>query len=226
MAVYFVQCSETKFIKIGYAQSPIQRLQELQVGSPHKLKLIAEMRGDIAAEHKIHDRFSHYRYRGEWFYPALEILYFAHKNKELGFDLHFAIPSTNEFVLASQCGTKTIKTSAQLIVAVQWGRNNLYVEVDPYGSIVVGEDYYTQGRMQPDTLNALDKTAYEYRLLPSGVTLAAFRKWKDLRNHHQGYAQWKYSKQLGDIPSPSELKDLMQKMYAVLQVPVNTVAAS
>ena len=219
MTIYFIQCSETKFIKIGYAQNPNQRIKELQVGSPHSLMLISVAPGDIAREHKIHSQFDHYRYRGEWFVPAIELLYFIHGNQGKAFDLHFAMPGTKEFWMASRCGTKKIRTSAQLIVAEQNRKNSLYVSVDPYSSIYLDDDHHQHGKLKTFTLKKLDAIAYKYRLSINGFTLKQMRSWGEYRTCEQSCAGWKYLKSLGEMPSVFELKDLMKEMYAVLQTP-------
>ena len=77
MSVYFIQSGEQGHIKIGQSSDPIQRIVNLQTGSPIKLNLLA-----IAENHdefEIHKKFSHLRSRGEWFESDAELLEFVDK---------------------------------------------------------------------------------------------------------------------------------------------------
>jgi len=70
--IYFIE-SPCGHIKIGYSVNPEQRLQELQCGNPHKLRIIRFMPGGPERENWIHKRFRQHRAEGEWFRinPAL-----------------------------------------------------------------------------------------------------------------------------------------------------------
>lgn len=64
-----------KFIKIGWADAPQERLQELQIGSPYELCLLAarKCRSRQHAQHserRLHSRLKREHVRGEWFKPT------------------------------------------------------------------------------------------------------------------------------------------------------------
>lgn len=63
--VYFIGAGD--HIKIGLAFQPRTRLMELQVGNPLTLRLLAHIRGGVAAERYLHKFFAKDRVRGEWF---------------------------------------------------------------------------------------------------------------------------------------------------------------
>ena len=66
--VYFVQI-ETGPIKIGTSDivSFKGRLEGLQNGSPHPLRVLATIAGDRSLERDLHEQLAAYRIRGEWF---------------------------------------------------------------------------------------------------------------------------------------------------------------
>jgi hypothetical protein len=64
--VYFLY-DPTGFIKIGHGRVR-QRASELQIGNPRPLIIVAIIPyGTREVEGELHDRFSRYRHRGEWF---------------------------------------------------------------------------------------------------------------------------------------------------------------
>ncbi|GEM_PF-4972041 len=65
--VYFIQNKQTKSVKIGYAQNPYIRKDQLQTGNEHELILLGCIRGNMDTESKLHSLFSGYRLLGEWF---------------------------------------------------------------------------------------------------------------------------------------------------------------
>ncbi len=65
--VYFIQNKQTKSVKIGYAQNPYIRKDQLQTGNEHELVLLGCIRGNMDTESKFHGLFSGYRLLGEWF---------------------------------------------------------------------------------------------------------------------------------------------------------------
>jgi hypothetical protein len=68
MAVYFIQAGGPKGpVKIGKADNPLQRLQDLQVGNHEPLRLIHVVRGGVEREWDIHHRFEPLPGRREWF---------------------------------------------------------------------------------------------------------------------------------------------------------------
>ena len=60
--VYFMQCME--FIKIGKAQFPQIRLQQLQAGNPFPITILLTINAD---ERQTHQQFIKYHHSGEWF---------------------------------------------------------------------------------------------------------------------------------------------------------------
>ena len=76
--IYFVQEPVDEFIKIGFTSKPSikRRLSQLQISSPREIKLLFTMIGCRKQETSLHKRFRYARYRGEWFYPIPEILFY------------------------------------------------------------------------------------------------------------------------------------------------------
>ena len=75
--IYFAQTDDNRFIKIGYAAEVKKRVDNLRTASPHELKLLASMPGDLALEKQIHARFSYLRVNREWFNTDQEIVKLA-----------------------------------------------------------------------------------------------------------------------------------------------------
>ena len=71
--VYFIQSADGH-VKIGWAKSPSSRLREIQVGSPHRLRLVAVMRGGRQVEAALHSMLAEFRTLGEWFAPSPKVL--------------------------------------------------------------------------------------------------------------------------------------------------------
>lgn len=65
--IYFVRCTETDAIKIGFADDPFRRFSKIQSDSPGKLELLAVEEGDRTREAELHRQFASDRKRGEWF---------------------------------------------------------------------------------------------------------------------------------------------------------------
>jgi hypothetical protein len=68
--IYVVQCQRTKAIKIGYTKNDAKkRVADLQVGSPGRLVLIAEIEGEMRDEKMLHRKYHQFRADGggEWF---------------------------------------------------------------------------------------------------------------------------------------------------------------
>ena len=65
--IYIIQCNE--FVKIGIAKDPEARLNLLQIGNPYPLKLLKTFVSfDTKADERLmHDTFSGYYERGEWY---------------------------------------------------------------------------------------------------------------------------------------------------------------
>ena len=73
MSIYFVQIEGGGPVKVGYANDVRRRLADLQTASFQRLRLVASMPGDRAAEAEVHKRLNHLRIRGEWFRPDPEM---------------------------------------------------------------------------------------------------------------------------------------------------------
>jgi hypothetical protein len=73
--VYFIQCGGPGGpIKIGRAFEPKRRIDNLQLGCPYKLRLIAKIWCGNEAERveaDLHARLKEHRMRGEWFTVAI-----------------------------------------------------------------------------------------------------------------------------------------------------------
>jgi hypothetical protein len=54
-------------LKIGFANDLQQRINDLQVSSPHEIELIGSVTGYREHERRIQMQFAPYRVRGEWF---------------------------------------------------------------------------------------------------------------------------------------------------------------
>lgn len=65
--VYFIQAGADGPIKIGVADDPEKRLNELQIGNHAELFLRARRPGGLELERELHARFWNTRVRGEWF---------------------------------------------------------------------------------------------------------------------------------------------------------------
>jgi hypothetical protein len=72
--VYFIQSGLHGPIKIGYTVDVVDRLADLQIGSPTLLRLIATTPGGFAVERQWHQRFADERLLGEWFAPSDRLL--------------------------------------------------------------------------------------------------------------------------------------------------------
>lgn len=75
--VYFVQADNGGPIKIGFSESPKDRLAALQVNTPSKLRLLAVIEGTNENESALHKRFQKHKIQGEWFRPDQEIMEFV-----------------------------------------------------------------------------------------------------------------------------------------------------
>ena len=73
--IYFIQ-DGLGAIKIGFTNQLLERMQILQVGNSSNLKLLAVMEGNKDRENRLHDSFSFWNIRGEWFQPCQPLLQF------------------------------------------------------------------------------------------------------------------------------------------------------
>jgi hypothetical protein len=67
--IYFILDTNSNAVKIGYTtlKGLKRRLENLQVGTPHDLKILGAVWGDRKTEKKLHERFTNFHIRGEWF---------------------------------------------------------------------------------------------------------------------------------------------------------------
>lgn len=73
-SVYFIQCGDGGPIKIGYTDGDVERRRcNLQSGSPYPLALLGTMPGGAKKEVELHQQFANARFRGEWFWPVVEL---------------------------------------------------------------------------------------------------------------------------------------------------------
>jgi len=72
MAVYFI--SDGEYIKIGKADNPNKRLDQLQTANARPLVLLHTISGGKIEENKMHHLFKKWHVRGEWFRAESEML--------------------------------------------------------------------------------------------------------------------------------------------------------
>jgi len=77
---YFIQAGTDGPVKIGVAKDVEQRIKELQTGCPDDLRLIGRIQGNFESE--LHQRFSQFRVRGEWFNSDIRLLAFIVEHAE------------------------------------------------------------------------------------------------------------------------------------------------
>ncbi|OMB79275.1 hypothetical protein A5743_14320 [Mycolicibacterium conceptionense] len=71
--VYFIT-DGSGHVKIGSARDVRVRLEELQIGNPAELTVLADQPGGLPRERELHRRFAEHRVRGEWFRLLPEIV--------------------------------------------------------------------------------------------------------------------------------------------------------
>jgi hypothetical protein len=76
--VYFIRAGDK--IKIGFSTRPLDRLKALQTAHPGCLEIIGIMHGAFSLEGRLHEQFSRYRIRGEWFRLSPEIVRYIEAN--------------------------------------------------------------------------------------------------------------------------------------------------
>ena len=86
--IYLIKCGHTDYYKIGFAKDVQQRLLALQAANPVKLHLIATAKRERSEETVLHNEFSAYWHRNEWFKFDKEkvnkvLLFFAEKRKKV-----------------------------------------------------------------------------------------------------------------------------------------------
>lgn len=80
--LYFIQLDDDKrLVKIGFSRNVVKRWATgFVTDNPYPIKVICVCReATPRIERVLHDFFKDYRYRGEWFFPAEEIMEFAAK---------------------------------------------------------------------------------------------------------------------------------------------------
>lgn len=77
--VYFIQAEDVA-IKIGFTLNIKNRFRQMQMDCPLKLYIIGMIKGDRAAESRLHKKFKKYRRTGEWFQPHENIISYAKRN--------------------------------------------------------------------------------------------------------------------------------------------------
>lgn len=78
--IYFIRAVKSGNIKIGYSKNPEKRKANLQTAHYEELEFIGIINGTLYDEAMIKAMFSKFNIRGEWYYPAKEILDYANKN--------------------------------------------------------------------------------------------------------------------------------------------------
>ena len=66
--VYFIGNFKQGYVKIGYSEDPVTRLNNIQTGCPFKVKLFFLLNKPKKAEVEFHNKFSFCNSYGEWFY--------------------------------------------------------------------------------------------------------------------------------------------------------------
>ncbi len=75
--VYFLHAEHTNLVKIGWTADLNRRLDQLQTGCPHKLRLLGVHIGPRKVEMVYHRDFAVYRQQGEWFLLTREMRRFV-----------------------------------------------------------------------------------------------------------------------------------------------------
>lgn len=74
MAVYFIRNNRTASYKIGFSETPEQRVKALQTASEDDLTVVLVMkRAGKGTEAALHSKWEHLKLRGEWFQSDPEI---------------------------------------------------------------------------------------------------------------------------------------------------------
>ena len=83
--IYFIEAVGLSRIKIGFSKKPLDRLKQLQTGSPTELSLIATIPGAQELEKELHDRFKASLSSKEWFHLTPDLKKFIDnlKNKNI-----------------------------------------------------------------------------------------------------------------------------------------------
>jgi hypothetical protein len=101
--IYFIGSLEHEYVKIGYTDNIVRRLQKMQSDSPFKLIVFRQIEGDQKLEKLIHKRFQYLHIRGEWFLKNKELF------SETSFDVDGMELAISEIILThKQFPTKEV----------------------------------------------------------------------------------------------------------------------
>ena len=78
--IYFIRGKESGNIKIGFSNMPKKRKTNLQTAHYEELEFIGFMNGSREDEARIHEMFTKFRIRGEWYRPAPDLIDFVTKS--------------------------------------------------------------------------------------------------------------------------------------------------
>jgi predicted GIY-YIG superfamily endonuclease len=136
--VYLIQ-SLSGPVKIGIASSPVKRVKELQVGNFEDIRLefsfvCPNMEAAIAVEALLHERYSSFRVRGEWYSVDIETIV-----KDVRWALHIAasIDGLNRFEHVVTLKTNPVKHAMFNRRGIRKGRSTArnavrkYIEENP-----------------------------------------------------------------------------------------------
>jgi hypothetical protein len=230
MAIYFVQCTGTRYIKIGYSENPRARLSSLQTGSASELQLLNIIDGNRDKERELHEQFRHLRVKGEWYYPSEEVYALTSNDYEgSAFDLwSVATPplpvsiSVDWFlgVASPDCPFQIgwIKSNGievkipvhATFLSVYSKSGIMELSIDPWEGIIANDDYTdfrNRGGILPATARALDQIAQEHGFTKRMFTEIAL---DDCRQGSQCLLAWRAARGLS-------VKGAMAAMYYQLQ---------
>lgn len=84
--IYFIEAIGTIYVKIGFSHDADLRMADLQVASPHQLRMLFRIgNADENLERALHLHFDHLRIRGEWFRAARELNDFMRETSAEGY---------------------------------------------------------------------------------------------------------------------------------------------
>ena len=97
--VYFAQMHRVGPIKIGFARNVKKRIGHLQTHSPFEIVLIHKTPSTVKEEKQVHEKFSKWRIRGEWFHPSDEIFDYIKMcvKKDIKYKAHRTVEEVVEF---------------------------------------------------------------------------------------------------------------------------------
>lgn len=72
--IYFLRCCTTGLIKIGFSERARARIAAIRRQSSTDIDLLLTVKGDLAAEGRLHARFAATRHHNEWFHPSPSLL--------------------------------------------------------------------------------------------------------------------------------------------------------